>query len=444
MKRRVAELISRHNMFAPGMPVGVAVSGGADSVCLLHVLVELAPRWALKLWVLHLDHMLRGEESREDARFVGGLAARLGLPFELREVDVASAADNLEQAARRARRDFFLEAISAGRVQRVALGHTRDDQAETVLDRFLRGSGTAGLAGMRPVTRDGLVRPLLWATRAEVEDYLRSRGIAWREDSSNRDLRFRRNRIRHQLLPALAGEWNPSLAETLAGVARVAADEEEYWRGELDRLAGEVFTHSPPAVVIDGARLGALPRAVARRLIRRAIETVKGDLRSIDVRHVEAILGLVGRSGGHGRVQIPGVDAMRSFQWLRLAPAGSPSRPEFAIAISAPGRYAVPDGEVKISGEIGETLELRNWRPGDAYRPAGASRERKIKEMFQDARVPLWRRGSWPVLTAGGRIVWAAEFGPGFSESAPLAYVVSINDDRYRGVAISTGSRETE
>jgi tRNA(Ile)-lysidine synthase len=253
-----------------------------------------------------------------------------------------------------------------------------------------------------------------------VEDYLRRRGIAWREDSSNRDLRFRRNRIRHQLLPALAGEWNPSLAETLAGVAGVAADEEEYWRGELDRLAGEVFTHSPPGVVIDGARLTGLPRAVARRLIRRAVETVKGDLRSIDVRHVEAILGLALRTGGHGRVQVPGVDVARSFQWLRLAPAGSRSRPGFAVAITAPGRYAFPGGEVEISGEIGEPLELRNWRPGDAYRPAGASRARKIKEMFQDARIPLWRRGSWPVLTAGGRIVWAAEFGPGFSESAHL------------------------
>ncbi|MDP2997359.1 MAG: tRNA lysidine(34) synthetase TilS [Bryobacterales bacterium] len=420
LSERVAGFISRHNMFAPGMPVGVAVSGGADSVCLLHVLAELAPRWALKLRVLHLDHRLRGEESREDAGFVAGLAARLGLPFELRELDVGLAADNLEQAARRARRDFFLEAISAGRVQRVALGHTRDDQAETVLYRFLRGSGTAGLAGMRPVTREGLVRPLLGATRAEVEEYLRSKGIGWREDSSNRDLRFRRNRIRHQLLPALAGEWNPALGETLAGVARVAADEEEYWRGEVDRLAGEVFTYSPPEVVMDGGRLGALAPAVARRLIRRAIETVKGDLRSIDVRHVEAILGLSGRAGGHGRVQAPGVDVMRSFQWLRLTPAGSRSRPEFAIAISAPGRYAFPGGEVEISGEIGAPLELRNWRPGDAYRPAGASRARKIKEMFQDARIPLWRRGAWPVLTADGRIVWAAEFGPGFSETGRL------------------------
>jgi tRNA(Ile)-lysidine synthase len=408
----VAEVISYYNMFAPGMSVGVAVSGGADSVCLAEVLVELAPRWNLKLRVLHLDHGLRGEESRADARFVAALAAQLGLPFELREADVAAEPGNLEQAARRARRRFFLEAIASGRVDRVALGHTRDDQAETVLDRFLRGAGTAGLAGMRPVSRDGLVRPLLATSRAEVVGYLRARGLQWREDSSNRDPRFRRNRIRHELLPALAADWNPALAGTLAGVARVAADEEEYWDGILEPLAAELFRREPPAVVVDCGRLGALPRALARRLIRRAIEMVKGDLRSIDVGHVETIFGLVANPEGRGRAQAPGVDAMRSFEWLRLAPAGAHARPEYLIPVTGPGRYPVPGGEVEVPTGFDGPLELRNWRPGDAYRPAGASRERKIKEMFQDARVPLWERSGWPVLASGGRVVWAAGFGP--------------------------------
>ncbi len=358
----VAEIISFYNMFAPGMSVGVAVSGGADSVCLLHVLRELAPRWNLKLRVLHLDHMLRGEESREDARFVESLAEGFGLPFELREVNVAEAEGNLEQAARCARRRFFLDAMSEGRVERVALGHTRNDQAETVLYRFLRGSGTAGLAGMRPVTRDGFVRPLLHATRAEVEEYLRQRGVAWREDSSNRDTRFRRNLIRHRLLPSLAEEWNPCIVETLAGVARVAADEEEYWHGLIEPLASDLLRREQQAVVIDAARLAGLPRAVARRLIRGAIETVKGDLRSIDVRHVEAVLALTSDTDGHGRAQIPGVDAIRSFEWLRLAPAGTYSQPEFAISVNVPGRYAFPGGEIEVAGEIADPRPYFNGR----------------------------------------------------------------------------------
>ncbi|MBI4875750.1 MAG: tRNA lysidine(34) synthetase TilS [Acidobacteria bacterium] len=394
-------------MFAPGMSVGVAVSGGADSVCLLHVLRELAPRWNLHLRVLHLDHKLRGEASREDARFVAALAAELGLPFELREADVAAAAGNLEQAARRARRSFFLDALAAGRVQRVALGHTRNDQAETVLYRFLRGAGTAGLAGMLPVTADGLVRPLLATPRAEVEEHLRARNLIWREDASNQDLRFDRNRIRHSLLPSLAVEWNPALADILAGMARVAADEEEYWRQEIDRTAGEVLLVEPRAVVIDVRRLAALPRAVARRLVRQAIERVKGDLRSIDVRHIEAVLALAARTEGHGRAQIPGVHLVRSFEWLRLAPAAARFNQGFSLLVDAAGLYAIPSGEIEVRGEIEAALHLRNWRPGDALKGAG-----KIKDLFQEKRIPIWKRNSWPVLEdEKDRIVWARQFG---------------------------------
>ena len=202
---RVAATIERYRMFENAKSAGVAVSGGADSVCLLHVLRELAPRWNLRLVVLHVNHGLRGEESRADEQFVRELAESLGLESRVRAVNLADAADNLEQAARRARLEFFRDQLSAGGLDRVATGHTGDDQAETVLFRFLRGSGGAGLAAIRPVTAAGIVRPLLAVSRQEIEQYLRERGIAWREDSSNASLRFARNRIRHELLPQLAG-----------------------------------------------------------------------------------------------------------------------------------------------------------------------------------------------------------------------------------------------
>src|ERR1035441_1467406 len=204
---RVAKTIARYSMFQPDQRVGVAVSGGADSVSLLHVLRELAPRWNLRLVVLHLDHKLRGEESHQDAAFVRDLAATLDLPFEFEETDVAAlcreTGENIEQAARAARLEFFRRVIQAETVDRVAAGHTRSDQAETVLFRFLRGSGTAGLAGIRPVTDDGIVRPLVEIDRPEIERYLRARGIAWRNDSTNASTAFARNRIRHELLPQL-------------------------------------------------------------------------------------------------------------------------------------------------------------------------------------------------------------------------------------------------
>src|ERR1039457_3522464 len=189
-------------MFQRGARVGVAVSGGADSVCLLHVLLELAPRWDLQLSVLHLNHRLRGEESDGDEDFVRELAERLELPVTVQAWDQSRQAGrpappNLEEAAREARLAFFAQAIKSGAVERVALGHTRSDQSETVLFRFLRGAGTAGLAGIRPVTAAGIVRPLLGVERFQVEAFLLERGIEWREDSTNVSFQLARNRIRY-------------------------------------------------------------------------------------------------------------------------------------------------------------------------------------------------------------------------------------------------------
>src|SRR5436305_6953667 len=226
--QRVLATVERYGMFSAGQRVGVAVSGGADSVCLLYILRELAAQWNLCLTVLHLDHQLRGDESTADARFVRELADRLGLPIVSRCATLPLSG-NLEQAGRRARLAFFSEIIQSGACDRVALGHTRSDQAETVLFRLLRGSGTAGLAGIRPVTSGGIVRPLLDVNRAEVETYLRDRGIGWREDSTNASRRFARNRIRHELLPQLCRDWNPEIAESLARTADWALAEESYW-----------------------------------------------------------------------------------------------------------------------------------------------------------------------------------------------------------------------
>lgn len=441
MLERVASAILRYRMFEAGERVAVAVSGGADSVCLLHVLRELAARWDLRLSVLHLNHRLRGEESRRDTEFVANLAAQLGLPAAIREVDVAASPGNLEQAAREARLAFFREAIAGGAAGKVAVGHTRSDQAETVLFRFLRGAGSAGLAGIRPVTSDGVVRPLLAIARAEVEEFLRARAIPWREDSSNRSLEFARNRIRHELLPQLAREWNPAIGETLANTADWACAEEEYWGKELDRLSASRLSEHQGAVLMRVDDLRDLPLAAARRLVRRAMERVKGDLLGIDFQHIAAVLDLVSLAEGHGRVQAPGLDIFRSFEWLRIARRVTDSLQsrDYHVKASVPGVLRVPALGIAVSLELIENpepscpldcvynnsgtswldgskvagpLELRNWRPGDHYRPVGSAGEEKIKTFFQEAHIPLWERRHWPVLTAGESIVWARKFGP--------------------------------
>lgn len=430
-------------MFAAGGRVGVAVSGGADSVCLLHALVELAPRWELALSVLHVNHRLRGAESDRDEEFVRALATRLGLEFLSRTADVSEVRDNLEQAARNARREFCRELLSSGTLDQVALGHTRSDQAETVLFRFLRGSGTAGLAAMRPVTADGFVRPLIEIGREEVRKYLATREIGWREDSSNADLSFARNRIRHTLLPSLARDWNPGIEGTLAGMARVAADEEAYWEAEIERLSAGRLVMAPPAVLFPVEWMQGLPRAAARRAIRKAIALAKADLRSVDLGHIEQIMELVASAEGSGRLQIPNLDVYRSFDWVRLAPPGRDTLEgrNYEVSAPVPGRVPLPrlsrvltleiiekshvsgttgrsgcvyneDGSELDWGRVSGELRVRNWRPGDQYRPIGHAHETKLKTLFQQARIPLWERRSWPVLIRGEAILWAAGFGP--------------------------------
>jgi tRNA(Ile)-lysidine synthase len=425
---RVRKTITRYNMLPRGSHVAVAVSGGPDSVCLLHVLLELAPAFDVSLSVAHLNHRLRGAESDDDERFVAGLAARLGLPFYRADAEIAASKDNLEQAGRRARRDFF-----AGlNADRVALGHTRDDQAETVLFRLLRGSGLRGLAGIYPVTDGGYIRPLIDVTRMEVVEFLRGRGIEWREDSSNLDPRFARNRIRRSLVPQLASDWNPRIGESLAHLASLAHDEERWWRSYIDDLSAGILLPRTGGIELRVSALAALPPAVGRRLIRRAIAEVKGDLRRLEFAHVERVLDLAAKPEGDGRLRLPDLDIRRSFDWIRVATAAP--RVDFSsIQLAIPGTYDV-SADTRLHLEIapqsftskkGATLkaaelslrrlppvlELRGWKPGDHYRPQGQDRDLKIKEMFQVERVPSWLRPSWPIVSSGDTILWARIFG---------------------------------
>ena len=438
--QRVIRTIERHHMLAPGQHAGVAVSGGADSVCLLRLLAALAPAWNLRLSVLHLDHGLRGEESRQDAEFVRDLAASLGLPFELRRVLLAEAPGNSEQAARAARLEFFREAMAARGLDRIAVGHTRSDQAETVLFRFLRGSGTAGLAAIRPVTPTGIIRPLIEIGREEVREYLREGSLPWREDSSNASLRFARNRIRQSLLPQLRAEWNPRIEATLAHTAEWALAEEAWWETEIDRLAAGRLVEQNGRLLVSASALRQLPLAAARRLVRRCIERVHGGLTGIAFAHIAAVMELAARTGGTGVFRAAGVRVCRSFDWICFSavtdkPSGISG---YRLPAGVPGLVPLPGQGLAISLELIENketsrpceyvynkevdcldwqrlsgpLEVRNWRPGDLYQPVGSVSEKKLKVLFQESHVPVWERSSWPVLTDCGSIVWTRRFGP--------------------------------
>jgi tRNA(Ile)-lysidine synthase len=320
----------------------------------------------------------------------------------------------------------------------VATGHTRTDQAETVLFRILRGSGLAGLVGILPVTHEGLVRPLLEIDRNEIEAWLRERGIAWREDETNRDPAFARNRLRHEILPLLREDFNPQLDQALANLAALARDEEAYWDTEIAHLIQPPATSHQP-LILPLSVLTQAPPALARRLVRRAVEIIKGDLRGIDFRHIERVIEMARSTDGSDRMQAPGLDVCRSFDWLRFAPPGSWAPQEgFAVSLNVPGSVELPRSGARIvlqvlekdaatrpcatvvneldwqrlrTGEGAPSLELRNWRPGDQYRRVGRTNPEKVKFFFQEARVPLWERRYWPIITFHGQIVWSRRFG---------------------------------
>jgi tRNA(Ile)-lysidine synthase len=433
MIERLAQTIERHAMLSRGCRIGIAVSGGADSVFLLHALRKLGMAAA----ILHINHNLRGTESDADEEFVRSLATSFDLPIDV--LNNRPAAGNLEQEARRARYEFFTARIADGSCDAIATGHTLDDQAETVLYRFARGAGTAGLSGILPVTPAGIIRPLIELRRADIRAWLIEHRISWREDTSNLNPDFARNRIRLQHLPDLATSLNPSLPETLASTAEWARAEEEAWTAELERLEPTYLIKNAATILISTGLFRQLPTAVQRRLLRRAIERTKGSLRSVDFQHVEAIRDMTATREGSGRIQLPGLDVYRSFDWLRLAPLGFDGRlpRDFEAPLAIPGRTLVKERQLAIEMELvnGHAVynngvqaldlerctgslstqywRLRNWRPGDQYHPLGESGPLKIKTLFQENRIPLWERRAWPVVDRGkdSPVLWSRKFG---------------------------------
>ncbi|MBS1824508.1 MAG: tRNA lysidine(34) synthetase TilS [Acidobacteria bacterium] len=436
---KVSAFIRRHDLIHPGQRIGVAVSGGADSLCLLHVLLELRKQLPVAIHLIHVNHQLRGDASEQDQAFVESLGKEYGLAMHVHRASIPGG-ENLEQAARQVRLDFFRELRST--LDRIATGHTLSDQAETVLFRFLRGAGTSGLAGILPVTADGLIRPLLCVTRAEVEQYLTARNFGWRTDATNLQRDFTRNRIRLDLLPELERDYNPGLTAQLAHTADIAREEEEFWSGYLAR-------HPLPrkqdgALILPTTTLQGQPKAVARRLLREAIRQIKGDLREIEYKHVEIALRLALQSEGAGRAHLPGIDLFRSFDFLRLAPLGSyaPERRVISLPLAVPGDTPLPEGGIVLRTSLLDSynedkaeetscklldldrmegpLTVRYWLPGDSYLPAGATRVQKLKDLFQLHRIPLWERRFWPMVESSQGIVWSRRFGPaGFA--APVA-----------------------
>ena len=414
-----------------GMRVAVGVSGGADSVALLRALAARAGELGIVVHAAHLHHGLRGAEADGDRDFAHALAAELGVDWHEARVDAAAEAaahrETLEEAARRLRYAWFRTLMYEVPLDAVATAHTLDDQAETVLAKLLRGAWTEGLGGIHPVVEwpEGrILRPLLGMARAEVETYLKSLGQPWREDSSNRQTTFTRNRIRHELLPLLEG-WNPQLREHMAQMAELARDEEAWWQTETARLAGQILLPGKPVrgggragvegLSLDVTRLAELPAAAQRRLLRMAAERVGAGM---DFAATEAVraLALTGRAGQR-RELAGGLRAERTHRELRLTleAAGGDEEPAAIYTVEIPGVIDAPEYGLRLRIEAdgagaGQTATLRAtlrpWQSGDRVRLRHSGGPRKVKEVLERLRVTGSDRARWPVVEIDGEIVW--------------------------------------
>lgn len=439
---RVRVFAAQHGLWSAETRVVAAVSGGSDSVALFFLLRELAAAGELQLVGLaHLHHRIRGGAADDDAAFCRGLAARAGVAAAVGEADVPALAardrQSIEVAGRLARQQFFGDAVSSLGADRMAVAHTRDDQAETVLLRLVRGAGPAGLAAIAP-RRDRLVRPLLELTRAELRGYLESIGESWHEDATNVDRAIPRNRIRHDILPLLR-ELNPRADAALARTADIFRSDAEFFDVLANNAAlGVVRTREDGRVAVDANGLAGLPNALARRVALLALATVNPgrsygleeadrlcsaskhpenrvlNLPGVDVERLAADVVLVRREAGGS--EDPPLPPLQSAFDLRLPVPGTVEEPSGGWSLTAEGPMSrqmagAPraDQVVVDAAGLGSGFIVRQRRPGDRLHPLGAPGRKKVQDVFVDRKVPRDDRDRVPIVTDEmGRIVWVA------------------------------------
>ncbi|MGC0771653.1 MAG: tRNA lysidine(34) synthetase TilS [Candidatus Acidiferrum sp.] len=497
LARQMLESFKHAGMLRAGERVGAGVSGGADSVALLLLLLELRDELGIVLSVVHLNHKLRGAASNADEKFVAKLAAKHELMLYSESVDVSAKARrekaNLEDAARRARYEFIARLVAEGKVARVAVAHTADDQAETVLAHILRGTGLAGLGGIHPCT-ESVVRPLLGVRRAELRSYLRAKNQKWREDVTNLDTTRMRARIRKKLLPLLEKEFQSGVVEHLASLAEFAREDEEFleWlaRERLEAVAKKdddktrialadvlwplkrksIYTKDAEGTK-DTEKNEEKWAALAKRMLRGVIEERKSGTGQITGRHIATVVDLA-RHGESGKLlQLPGLEVRREREDLVFCTRGSSGSGAKREAQKSSGAGKSPAIEYEHKIDIGngeavlrvpqagcvlrfrvidwpaqreETREsgavldrdrlrgplvLRNWRFGDKLQPAGHQKAHKLKRLLNEKRVSRWEREGWPVLTGGGVLAWARGF--------PVAAGFSASEGTKTGILIT-------
>jgi len=431
-------------MVAAGDKVLVGVSGGPDSICLLNVLEDLRSRYSLTILVAHFNHKLRGAASERDAQFVEQVALGKGLAFMEGSGDVGAYAKaaklSIEAAGRELRYDFFVRSSLSAGADKVAVGHSADDQAETILMRLLRGAGPEGLAGIPPVRllgkstgRPTLIRPLLNAWRSDIMHYVRTRKLKYRKDVSNESLEYLRNKIRLELIPHLKKEYNPKIRQRLANAASALAIENDFMETESGLLASEMIIERKPGwLVFDVRLLATLHPSLRKRIVSALVSLADARASMLEAVHFDDADALL--CSDSGRLDLPGGLRFEISEGRGLISrtAQQPQISTKAFNVSIDGTTSIPVLDIvvktKVMGcisspphlvrlcnpnrqyfnldEVRPPIEIRLRRPGDSFSPLGASGSKKLKDFFIDKKVPRFLRDRVPLLISNGRIMW--------------------------------------
>ncbi len=430
--KKFKKTISDYRMLAPGDLCIVAVSGGPDSVCLLHILYELRQELEIGLVVAHFNHGLRGTEDEAETQFVREIASSMALPFETEKASslLEGGPSSIEERARNARYAFLEKLRDRLHAQKIAIGHHLDDQAETVLMRLLRGSGPSGLTGIPPCRGNTIIRPLIDLKREDIESYLKARNLPYVTDSSNLQTNYLRNKIRLELLPLLH-EYQPRLTEHLGQLAHILRGENEYLEDQAeDWVVRHTEENGKGDFLIPIGPLTDLPSPIRNRVVRHLLKKAGKNLRSIDRGHIESVVMLAKSRNSQGTLNLPnGLAVKRIYDKLAFT-AGETERPrEFHYQLDGLGTYDLEaigrsitlvemerDVDLNVqdhqwtayldADKIQYPLILRNFEPGDRFVPLGMRGHKKVKDFFIDLKIPSEARAMTPLLLSRDALVW--------------------------------------
>jgi len=397
-------------------------------MALLHILNRLKYELCIEIFVVHVNHGLRGEDADADAVYVEDVCIEWGIPFFLKEACVSELARQWhlseEEAGRRVRFNFFDEVLREIDGDKIALAHHMDDQVETILHNIMRGTGMEGLKGIKLVRDDKIIRPLLEVDRQSIEDYLAKENIPYRHDHTNDCTVYTRNKIRHELIPYIEANFNPNFRESIVRMAKILGDEDEFLSEYVDRLGEQNIDIREDKVIIPTDFFASCHMAVKRRVVRLCIEYLCGSMVNIGQKHIDSVLNVY-KLGTGTSIDLPlGLIAYRDYDSILLIKEAEKREVKFKLELKVPGVTVIEDIGMKIQtryvgnfdfrdpyrvyideGSISKALCVRNRLDGDRFTPLGMKGSKKLKDFFIDEKIPKYIRNDIPLIVDGNNIV---------------------------------------